>query len=275
MILVTGATGNVGHAVVERLVVAGQAVRGYCRHPERGAFPAGVEVVAGDMADADAAARALRGVSSLFLVRTEGTAAFWKRVLRSEAQHVVFLSSGTIELPVETHIARMHAETEAQIRASHLTWSFLRAGAFMSNALRWAPGIRAEGVVRVPFADGRSAPVDPRDLGDAAAAMLLGPGGFAGASPAITGPEVLSARQQVAILAGVLGREIRVVDVPEEVARAQMLRAMPAPMVDSIFALMRQGAASREPEVRTAEVITGRAPRTFAQWAADHRASFA
>ena len=105
--------------------------------------------------------------------------------------------------------------------------------------------------------------------------MLLDPGRFAGASPAITGPEVLGTRQQVAILAGVLGREIRVEDVPEEVARAQMLRAMPTPMVDSIFALMRQGAASREPEVRTAEVITGRAPRTFAQWAADHRASFA
>ena len=70
MFLVTGATGNVGRAVVERLAAEGRAVRAYCRHPERGAFPEGTEVVSGDMADADAAARALRGVltvDSLYL----------------------------------------------------------------------------------------------------------------------------------------------------------------------------------------------------------------
>jgi uncharacterized protein YbjT (DUF2867 family) len=213
-------------------------------------------------------------VTALFLVRTQGASAFWDRVHDSEARHVVFLSSGTVELPVDTHIARMHAETEAVIRASRLTWSFVRAGAFMSNALRWAPGIRAEGIVRVPFAGGRNAPVDPRDLGDAAATILLDPARFAGASPAITGPEVLSTRQQVAILAQALGREIRIEDVPEAAAREQMLRGMPAAMVDSVFALMRHGLQAA-PEVRTAEAITGRPPRTFAQWAADHRADFA
>ncbi len=208
MILVTGATGNVGYAVVERLVAEGQAVRAYSRHPEKKAFPAGVELVAGDMADTAAATRALRGVSSLFLVHTEGTATFWKQVLASEAQHVVFLSSGTVELPLETHIGRIHTETEAAISASPRTWSFLRPGAFMSNALRWAPGIRAEGIVRVPFPDAQSVPVDPRDLGDAAATMLMDPVRYAGARPFITGPEVLSTRQQVAILGAALGRAV-------------------------------------------------------------------
>jgi hypothetical protein len=53
-----------------------------------------------------------------------------------------------------------------------------------------------------------------------------------------------------------------------------MLRAMPAPMVDSVFALMRYGASNPALEIRTAESITGRPPRTFAQWAADHREAF-
>lgn len=274
MYLVTGATGNVGGQVVARLSAEGQPVRAFCRHPERKTFPAGVEVVAGDMADAAAARAALRGVTRLFVVRTEGLAAFWTEVARSEARHVVFLSSGAITLPVETQIGRAHAETEAMIRDAAATWSFVRAGGFMSNALRWAPGIRAAGVVRVPFVDGRSAPVDPRDLGDAAAAMLLQPERFAGAAPEVTGPEVLSTRQQVAILADALGRPIHVEEVPEAVAREQMLHAMPAPMVDSVFALMRHGASNQNPQIRTAETITGRPPRTFAQWAADHREAF-
>lgn len=274
MYLVTGATGNVGRQVLARLIAEGQRVRAFCRHPERGAFPAGVEVVAGDMADAGAARAALRGVRGLFLVRTEGLAAFWAEAARSEARHVVFLSSATITLPVETQIGRAHAETEAMLRASAWTWSFVRAGGFMSNALRWAPGIRAAGAVRAPLVDGRSAPVDPRDLGDAAAAMLLHPERFGGAAPEVTGPEVLSLRQQVAILADALGRPIRVEEVPAAAARAQMLRAMPAPMVDSVMALIRHGASNPNPQVRSAEAITGSPPRTFAQWAADHRDAF-
>lgn len=274
MYLVTGATGNVGSQVVARLSAEGQPVRAFCRHPERTAFPAGVEAVAGDMADAAAAKTALRGVTHLFVVRTEGLTAFWAEAVRSAARHVVFLSSWTVTLPVETQIGRAHAETEAMIRASALTWSFVRAGGFMSNALRWAPGIRSEGIVRAPLVDGRSAPVDPRDLGDAAVAMLLHPERFAGAAPGVTGPEVLSTRQQVAILADVLGRPIGIAEVPEAVAREQMLRAMPAPMVDSVFALIRHGASNPNPEVRTAEAITGRPPRTFAHWAADHQEAF-
>lgn len=274
MDLVTGATGNVGLQVMARLCAEGQTVRAFCRHPERQAFPAGVEVVAGDMADAAAAKAALRGVTRLFLVRTEGLATFWRELLSSNVRHVVFLSSGTVELPIQTHIGRAHAETEATIEASPLTWSFLRPGAFMSNALRWAPSIRANGVVAAPFADGRSAPVDPRDLGDAAAALMLAPERYARATPVVTGPEVLSTREQVAILAEVLGRPIQVEDVPEAVARQQMLHAMPAPMVDSVMALMRLGVANPHPEVRTAEAITGRAPRTFRQWATDHREAF-
>ena len=274
MYLVTGATGNVGYQVVSRLSAEGLPVRAFCRHPERKVFPAGVEVLAGDMADAGTARAALRGVSAVFLLRTEGLAGFWGEALRSGARHAVFLSSATITVPVATRIGSAHAEVEAMIRGSALSWSFLRAGGFMSNALRWAPGIRAGGVVRAPFVDGQSAPVDPRDLGDAAAQMLLQPERFAGAAPEITGPEVLSTRQQIATLADVLGQPIGVEEVPEAVAREHMLRAMPAPMVDSIFALMRYGASNPPLEIRTAESITGRPPRTFAQWAADHREAF-
>ncbi len=275
MHLVTGATGNVGQRVVARLRAEGSPVRAFCRHPERLAFGPGVEPMAGDMADAAAARAALLGVDGVFLVRTPGVEAFWAEVERSAAQHVVFLSSGAIGLPVETHIGRAHAETEARIRASALRWGFVRAGGFMSNALRWAPAIRGDGVVRVPFADARSAPVDPRDLGDAAAAMLLDPERHSGSSPEITGPEVLSTRDQVAILSEVLGRPLRVEDVPESVAEAQLRGAMPAPMAESILALMRYGASVPEPSVRTAQAITGRPPRTFAQWAWDHREAFA
>ncbi len=69
-------------------------------------------------------------------------------------------------------------------------------------------------------------------------------------------------------------RAVRVEDLPEAIARTQMLRTMPAPMVESILALMRQGPSSAALAVRTAEPITGRAPRTFAEWANTHRTAF-
>ena len=67
-ILVTGATGNVGRNVVEQLVNRGAGVRAFVRAPSKASFPAGVDVVQGDLLDVDSLRRAFSGVSTLFLL---------------------------------------------------------------------------------------------------------------------------------------------------------------------------------------------------------------
>jgi len=275
MYLVTGATGHVGRPLVARLAAAGEPVRAFCRHPERGAFPSSVELAAGDISDPEAARRALQGVTRLFLMRAPGVEAFWDEVLRSGVQHVVVLSSGAVASGVRTYIGDVHRQVEDMVRQAPVTFSFLRPGAFMSNALQWAAAIRADGVVRAPFGDVPNAPVDARDLADAAAHLLRDPEASAGQIHPITGPELLTVRRQVAILQDVLGRPLGFADVPDDMAEQQMKRFAPQPIVDSLFAMMHDAAAHPNAELHPLTQVTGQPARTFAQWAEDHRAAFA
>jgi uncharacterized protein YbjT (DUF2867 family) len=67
-ILVTGATGRVGRHVVQQLVSRGASVRVLVRDPSKAEFPAGVEVVQGELLDIRAVREALSGVRTLFLL---------------------------------------------------------------------------------------------------------------------------------------------------------------------------------------------------------------
>lgn len=274
MILVTGATGSVGRPLVDALRAAGAPVRAFCRHPEKGGFPADVETVAGEMADEVAVREALRGVGEIFLLRAPGVETLWRAARAQGVAHVVFLSSGAVTAPVGTFIGERHREVEEMLAEGPARCSFLRPGAFMANAFAWAPEIRSQSAVRTPFADVATVPVDARDIADAAAHLLLHPRPVAVAAYPITGPAVLTAREQVAILGDALGRELRCEAMPEAEAREQMGRFAPAPVVEGVFALMRAAAQGFGLEVTALDGITGRPGRSFATWAEDHRAAF-
>lgn len=160
MIVVTGATGNVGRALVERLAAADRPVRALTRDPQRAGLPAGAEVV---RFDPDRPAALFEGATRLFLyvqALGEQTPAFLAAARAAGVRHVVLLSSGIIrEGADESHpIHVMHATVERQILDSGLAWTFLRPNAFAVNAFQWAPQIRAGDRVRGVFADGIGAP---------------------------------------------------------------------------------------------------------------------
>jgi uncharacterized protein YbjT (DUF2867 family) len=177
MILVTGATGNVGRHLVDRLLAAGVAVRALTRDPQAGGLPTGAEAVAGDLAHPESLEPALEGVESVFLVWPFLTTEHAPGVLEVIGRHVrrvIYLSSLGVNDDADRQdgpINQFHADMERLIEKSGLEWTFLRAGTFAANSFGWAEQIRAGDVVRYPFA-GAKAIIDESDIAAVAARVM-------------------------------------------------------------------------------------------------------
>jgi uncharacterized protein YbjT (DUF2867 family) len=276
MILVTGATGNVGREVVRQLQQAGRRVRVLTRSPEKVAFSENIEIVVGDLTALETLKAALEGVHKVFLILVPGSDQFPTFAKQSGVGEIVFLSSGAIDSPTENAIGRNHLHTEELIRQSGVKWVFLRPAAFMTNALQWAVSIRSEGVIRAPFGDVGDAPIDPRDIAAVAAAALVSPE-HEGKVYTLTGPEILTPIEQVQILGSVLGRDLRFEDIPEKIAEENMKRFAPPEIVESIFSLARERRDNKNHAdffTTTVADVTGRPAHTFRQWATDYAGLF-
>ncbi|RSN56736.1 MULTISPECIES: NAD(P)H-binding protein [Actinomadura] len=275
MIFVAGATGNVGSEVVRALTAEGAPVRALVREPGKARLPAGAEAVSGDLDRPDTLTDALRDVRAAFLLPGHADMpGLLAEVRRAGVEHVVLLSGGSAGSGDMTNaVTRYMALSEAAVRESGVPWTFLRPSGFMSNALRWLPQIRAGNRIRVPFPDVAVACVDPFDLGAVAARALLGDG-YRGEILWPTGPEALRPAEQVAVLAGVLGRDLRAVGLSNEEARAEMTAAMPAEYVDAFFDFYVGGSLDESVVRPTVLEVTGRAPRTFGEWAKAHADGF-
>lgn len=275
-ILVTGARGHVGRAVLESLVAAGQDVRASSRDAWALDVPDGVAKVSADLEDPSTLGPALDGVSAVFLyTRPEGIGGFVKAAEAAGVRHVVLLSSGATLEPrsAQSRIAHFHRAVEEALIAAPFAETLLNPGSFATNALGWRADI-AEGVVRTPYADSRIGAIHERDIADVAA-KVLADGSHAGEPLQLSGPEPISFREQAAVLADVLGRPLRVEELtPEQAAERMVALGWPPEVPPEVLRAMER--TTREPSAVTDVVraVTGHAPRTFRQWAEDHRADF-
>ncbi|GAA2167089.1 NAD(P)H-binding protein [Actinomadura napierensis] len=276
MILVTGATGNVGREVAAALAAAGEPVRALARGGAPAGAPHGVEYVTGDLNKPETLTPALQGVRGLFLLPGyEGTAELLAEAGRAGVEHVVLLSGASAESgDLSNAVSRYMIEAETAVRESGLAWTIVRPSGFMSNTFEWIPQLKAGDVVRAPFAGVPIAVIDPADIGAVVAASLL-QDGHRGRVHRVTGPEPLRPADRLRILAGVLGRDLRLDAQPDDEARAEMLRNMPEKYVDAFFDFYVAGSLDESVVTTTVRDVTGRPPRTFEQWAAAHAASFA
>ncbi|WP_431918522.1 NAD(P)H-binding protein [Nonomuraea jabiensis] len=275
MILVTGATGNVGSELVAALASAGRPVRALVRDRHRAALPAGAEAVTGDLNQPESLAEALDGVQGLYLMPGYANMpGLLARARDAGVRHVVLLSGGSAALEdLGNAVSRYMTLSERAVRESGLAWTFLRPRSFMSNALRWLPQLEAGDVVRVPFADVPVAAVDPYDIAAVAARALLS-GEHEGRIHELTGPRALLPADQVAVLAQVLGRDLRCEGLTNSQARAEMEADMPVEYVDAFFQFFVDGTLDETTVHPTVEDVLGRPPRTFEQWARDHADAF-
>lgn len=277
MILVTGATGNVGRQVVEQLVAAGEPVRALSRHPERADWPSGVERVAGDLTE-ELPAAVFGGARGLFLFpEPTQVGAVVAAAKAAGVQHVAVLSALAVGLETDNPLERRHRAVEHAVEASGMAWTHVRPGMFMTNTLQWAESIRTSGVVRQPFPDSTAAPVHEADIAAVAVAALLDPERHAGAAYALSGPEALDQLDRVRILGEVLGRGVRFEEQSRDEARTEMLSNpwMNERLADSLLDMQAAFRGVRDGIVLpTVADVLGRPARSFASWVADHRAAF-
>jgi uncharacterized protein YbjT (DUF2867 family) len=275
MILVAGATGNVGGALVRVLADAGEAVRGLTRDPGRTRRVDGVEWVGGDLNDPDSMAPALRGTRALFLLAGyDNLAGLLATASSAGVERVVLLSAQSAGAADRTNpITKYHVESEETIRSSTLDWTFVRPSTFMTNTLQWVPQLREGDVVRAPFADVPVATIDPLDIA-AVAAEALRHTGHAGRTYTVSGPEALRPADRVAVLGRVLGRDLRLAGLSNEDAHRELRATMPPRYADAIYSFFAEGTLDESVVHPTVEQVTGRPPRTFEQWASANADAF-
>jgi uncharacterized protein YbjT (DUF2867 family) len=274
MILVTGATGNVGRNVVEQLLAEGQEVRALTRDTTRARFPGQVDVVSGDLSRPETLPAAFDGVKRAFLFPVPGhMEGFLDLARRSGTDRVVLLSSSAVTMEHPSPIARTHLDNEQVVNLSGLPWTFVRPGAFMANDLRWAPQIKAEGIVRAPYGNATTAPIDERDIAAVVVTALLHDG-HAGRSYTLTGPESLTQIERVQILAAALGQALRFEEQTPSQFRQQMSR-LPPFVVDGLLELLASRVGTTAEVTGTVRQVTGRPPYSYRQWAVRAIANFA
>jgi uncharacterized protein YbjT (DUF2867 family) len=275
VILVTGATGNVGGELVRALAARGEPIRAVVRRPDTAALPAPVDVAPADLAVPESLGPALDGVRGVFLLGNLASPDLLAVIEDAGVEHVVLLTSRcVVGGKPDNAITRMWLDAEDVVRASGLAWTILRPSGFHSNAQRWLPQLRAGDVVRAPWPDVPIASIDPADIAAVAAVALTEPGHDSTAL-SLSGPQPLTPGDQVATLASVLGRPLHYEALADDDARAAMAGDTPAPFVEALFRFFTDGEFDDAAVVDTVRAITGREPRTFAAWARAHAASLA
>jgi uncharacterized protein YbjT (DUF2867 family) len=273
MILVTGATGNVGRPLTAELVARGEQVRAVTRHPRSAGLPAGVEAVA----EPD-----LRGVTALFVnprALGDGAGALVLAARSAGVERIVGLAAANVDDDPARQPSRFRGdrnrEVEQAVTTSGGAWVSLRPAVFAANAIgMWGAALQAGDAVHGPYAAAVAVPVDERDVA-AVAAVALTSAVLDGTRPVLTGPEALDQAQMLEHLGTALGRSLRFVEVPPDAARAALVaQGFPDGFADAWLAM--QAAAVVTPPRPTGEVqrILGRPPRSFTAWATDRAAAF-
>jgi uncharacterized protein YbjT (DUF2867 family) len=275
-VLVTGARGQIGGAVVAGLAAAGEPVRASSRAPRPGEFPGGVEVARVDLTDPASWPAALAGVRKVFLyAHPEGAAEFAAAALKAGVEHAVLLSSSSVLSPdpEANPIALRHIAVERALDEAGLDRTFVRPGYYATNALRWQ-SIRTGRVLRTAFPEAVTSPVHERDIAEVAVRALLDDR-HRGAAYPVLGAGPLTVRDQVAAIAGALGEPVRLEEVDVDTYRAELLTQLPGPIVER-FLRARGSVPPLPAEVATDAVpeVLGRPALTFAAWARDHAADF-
>ncbi|NKZ02501.1 NAD(P)H-binding protein [Actinomadura latina] len=280
MIMVTGATGNVGSALVRALAAAGEKVTATSRNIAKADVPESVGFRRADLADAESLRPVFDGADALFL-QNGGASAHTLKVSdildvakAGGVERVVLLSSlGVATRPESASHGVLGLSIEEAVRGSGLDWTILRPGNFDSNTYAWAASVRAERTVAAPFADVGLPAVDPGDIAGVAAAVLR-EDGHAGQIYELTGPAPVTPREQAEAIGAALGEPIRFVEQTRDQARAQMLNFMPADVVETTLAILGAPTPAERRVSPDVEKVLGRAPRTYAEWARDTAAVF-
>lgn len=278
--LITGATGNIGSLVVERLVAVGERPCVFVRDAKkaRGLFGDRVEIRVGDLAQVATMRAALAGIDSVLLINSGADLAARDQAAalaakEADVRHVVKLSTLDVRTGVGT--GPWHAQGEDALRESGVAFTFIQSAAFMSNALGWAGSIGTNGVLRASTGAGRIAFIHPADIADVVTHALT-TRAEEGTSLVITGPTALSYGEMAMEIGAAINKAVRFESISDAQARKLALgwadsREYAEALVDIWRAIREDRLATVTDEV---ERILGRKPIPFEQWAKENAAAF-
>ena len=274
MILITGAAGKTGRAVIRALVTRGQAVRALVHRPEQ-AQPVkelGVQqVITGDLNDAAAVGQAARGSQAIYHIcpNTHPDEAAIGQVVMAAArsagvQHFVYHSVLHPQVEAMPH-HWLKMRVEEQLFESGLSYTILQPAAYMQNVLAQWSSITQEGIYPVPYrAETRLGMVDLDDVAEAAAVVLT-EAGHTGAAYELASAEALSQIEVASALADSLGRPVCAktvaVETWEQRARASGLGSYQIETLVKMFRYYEEHGFWGNPHVLS--WLLGRPPTTF------------
>ena len=280
MILITGASGNVGKEVLKQISATGAKVRAaFQTVTKAAAAPSGVEIATIDYNKPETLQAALKGIERVFLVAppTPNLPALERKAIdeikQSGVRHVVKLSAMGGR---DAIFPRQHADSEDYIKSSGVPYTFLRPNGFMQNFVTYnGATINTQNAFYGSQGDGEVSHIDLRDIA-AVAVKTLTEDGHQGKAYTLTGPEALSNVRVAEILSEDTGREIRYVDLPAEQFKQALLGAgLPEWSANALVDLQqfyRRGSASAV--TRDVEQLLGRKPISFEQFSRDYAQAF-
>ena len=282
MILVTGASGSAGGAVLKEVLKTGKPVRAMYRSPQEAA-KASAHVATGiaDFGDKPSLRRVLEGVDTVYLVcspvrelvELEGN--MLDACREAQVRHVVLNSAmGAGDYPKS--FPSWHRKVEDKLKASGLAHTILRPNSFMQNILTYyAPSIRTQGAFYGAMGSARTSFIDVRDIAAVAANTLTSPG-HEGKTYELNGPEALTYSEVAEKISRASGRKVQYVDIPLERQKQSMLdQHMPEWLVTALLDLQAYYTAGKGGEVDDVlGNLLGRSPRTIDQFLAEFANSF-
>jgi len=282
MILITGASGSVGRAVLAEVARSGQKHRAMYRSKEEAArAPAGTDTVIADFSDKASMALALRGVESVYLVcspipdlvKLESNA-----IEASEAAGVrrIVLNSALGAGDYGKSFPSWHRKVEDKLSSTKLAHCILRPNSFMQNVLAYyAPSIRAQGAFYGAMGNHRISYLDVRDIAVVVAKALQG-GEHDGKTYELNGPEALTCAEVAERISKYAGITARYVDIPEEAQRKAMLdQGMPEWQVTALLELQQYYTGGKGDAVdEVLEGLLGRRPVTMDQFLKEFAGEF-
>jgi uncharacterized protein YbjT (DUF2867 family) len=262
-VLVTGATGNVGSAVVAELLKRGTDVRALIRKPEDAHKPpARVEVAIGDLLDPAAVEEAMKGVDKLFLLNAVTADELTQALItfglakKCKLKHMTYLSVFKVEQFRDVPHFASKLAVESALREFGVPHTILRPGYYIQNDATLKDALTGPGIYPIPLGTAGIAAVDIRDIAEAAAISLT-EDGHDGQTYDLVGPTLINGPRNAEIWSTLLGREIKYTGHDFDQCEQTMRGKMPAWF------------ASTETEVARITTLFGRAPRSYEDFAAE------
>ena len=283
--LVTGASGQIGGALVEELVRRAAQTRAMVRTEERatGLAARGVDAVVADFERPESLPEALDGVDRVFLMSRDGPkqpmmeGALIEAATRAGVERIVKLSASGAGPDNPVALMRRHAQAERTLEDSRLEHTVLRPQLYMQNFLRFGPSIAAEGRFTAPMGERRFALVDVRDVARVAAAALIEETHTV-ATYVVSGPEALSYGEAAETIGAAIGKEVAYEAAEPQAFRENLLaeRGLPRWRADDLaFIASAYGEGEGELVTDVVHRVGGSKPRTFAEFVKDHANHFA